>query len=62
VRNRSLNLEPSQRLLAPQRVWRQAALPVIAGRLTNELFIRGCRRVAPGIGWRNCALENAGWR
>jgi len=62
MRNRSLNLESAQRLLAPKRVCRQAALFVIAGRFTNELFIRGCTRVAPGIGWRNRVFENAGWR
>jgi hypothetical protein len=48
-------------MLASKRVCRQAALFVIAGRFTNQLFIRDCTCVAPGIDWRNRAFEDGGW-
>src|SRR5262249_48620114 len=61
-RGRGLNLDSLQSLVGGIGHRLQVALFVIAGRFADELFIRGCIRVVLGIGSRNRADENAGWR
>jgi hypothetical protein len=60
-RGLALNLD-STKSLAAGRVLLQAAVFVTVARFMKGLFTGDCTRVVAGIGWRNRAFENAGWR
>ncbi len=61
-RGRLLKLDSAQSLAKTGRLCLQAEVLVTPGRFTNELFIRGCVCVILDVGWRNLAVEKAGWR
>jgi hypothetical protein len=59
-RGRTPNRDSRQSLVTGGGVLLKAALLVIAGRFTNELFIRARVGVVLKVGWRDRAGENAG--
>ena len=59
---RGLILDALQSLVTGGMGLLQAAVFVIVGRLTNEVFVRDCVRVVLNAGRWNRSVENVGWR